>query len=290
MVYYQQEDEEARLRRQLSGKAVELACQGRWEEAEAINKSIIEKFSSDVEAYNRLGKALTELGDFAQAKEAYLKALALAPENAIAKKNLARLASLSESITTLGGKHTDFLPFRVRARKVAPEFFTTEMGKSGVVNLCNLASGEVLAKVGLGDEVQLSVKGQRLTVESAHGEYLGEVEPKHALRLVKLIKGGNGYAAAILSLGENEVQVLIREVYQDPSQMGRLSFPVQATERLRSYLEESFLRRKIAIDEAGVEESGSPEEEAEYSRAGEEPLPEGFTVVGETGDEGELGV
>ena len=40
------------------------------------------------EAYNRIGRALTELGDFNRAKEAYLKALELAPGNTIAKKIL----------------------------------------------------------------------------------------------------------------------------------------------------------------------------------------------------------
>jgi len=291
MAHYHQEDEEARLRQQLSGKAVELAVQGRWEEAEAVNRNIIERFPSDVEAYNRLGRALAELGDFAQAKQAYLKALALAPSNVIARKNLARLASLPESITTLDGKHRKSLLSRGQARRVAPEFFTTEMGKGGVVNLCNLASGEVLVKMGLGDEVQLRVKGQHLIVESAYGEYLGEVEPKRALRLIKLIKGGNRYTAAILSRGENEVQVVIREVYQHPSQVGCLSFPVQATEHLRFYIKESLLRRKLAIDDAeAVGKVDSPEEGAEYSNGEEECIPEGFSVLGEVGDERELEV
>ena len=286
MAHYHQEDEEARLRRELSGKAVDLAVQGRWEEAEAVNRNIIEKFPSDVEAYNRLGRALTELGDFAQAKQAYLKALALSPSNSIARKNLARLTSLPQ-----GGEQRKASPLRVQARGVDPEFFATEMGKSGVVNLCNLASGEVLAQMGLGDEVQLTVKGRRLIVESAYGEYLGEVEPKQALRLIKLIKGGNRYAAAILSYGENEVQVVIREVYQHPSQVGHPSFPVQATERLRSYVKESLLRRKFIIDEAEPVETGeSPGEEAEYSKGEEEPLPEGFTVLGEISNEGEIEV
>lgn len=286
MAFYHPEDEEARLRRRLSEKAVELAVQGRWEEAEAVNRNIIEKFPSDVEAYNRLGRALAELGDFAQAKQAYLKALALSPSNAIAKRNLARLTTLPE-----GDKHGKASWFRVQARRVDPEFFTTEMGKSGIVNLCNLASGEVLAKMSLGGKVQLSVKGQRLIVESAYGEYVGEVEPKHALRLIKLIKGGNRYAAAILSYEENEVQVVIREVYQHPSNVGRPSFPVQAAERLRSYIEESLLRRKLAIDEAEVVERGeSFEDEAEYSKGEEESLPEGFSVLGEIGNERELEV
>jgi len=72
---YQLEEEQALQRQRLTDKAVSLAVQGRWKEAGKLNKEIIERFPGDVEAYNRLGKALTELGEFAQAKKAYLKAL-----------------------------------------------------------------------------------------------------------------------------------------------------------------------------------------------------------------------
>ncbi|MBN2187396.1 MAG: tetratricopeptide repeat protein [Dehalococcoidia bacterium] len=287
MAHYRQEDEETRLRRRLSEKAVDLAVQGRWEEAEMVNRNIIERFPSDIEAYNRLGKALTELGDFAQAKQAYLKVLTLAPSNAIANKNLARLANLPEF---MDDKHRKILSSRARVQKVAPEFFTTEMGKSGITNLCNLVSGEVLAKMALGDEVQLRVKGQRLIVESVYGEYLGEVEPKHALRLIRLMKSGNEYAAAILNVRlPDEVHVVIKEVRQHPSQVGHIAFPVQVAEHLRSYARESFLGRKLAID--GAEAKGefeSPEEEAEYSRSEGESLPEGFSIFDDAGREREL--
>jgi len=287
MAHYRQEDEETRLRRRLSEKAVDLAIQGRWEEAEMVNRNIIERFPSDIEAYNRLGKALTELGDFAQAKQAYLKVLTLAPSNAIANKNLARLANLPE---VTDDKHRKILSSRARVQKVAPEFFTTEMGKSGITNLCNLVSGEVLAKMALGDEVQLRVKGQRLIVESVYGEYLGEVEPKHALRLIRLMKSGNEYAAAILNVRlPDEVHVVIKEVRQHPSQVGHLAFPVHVAEHLRSYARESFLGRKLAVDVAEAKgELESPEEESEYSKSDGESLPEGFSIFDDAGREREL--
>ena len=138
MTPYQQETEKVRLRQRLSEEAVGLAIQGRWEEAEAVNRDVIERFPTDVEAYNRLGRALTELEDFAQAKEVYLKALELAPSNAIAKKNLARLTSLSELAATSSGEQHKVPPLRKHFQRVAPEFFTAEVGKTGVVSLCNV--------------------------------------------------------------------------------------------------------------------------------------------------------
>jgi len=283
---YQQEEEKARLRQRLSNEAIDLALQGRWEEAEVVNRDIIEKFPADAEAYNRLGRALTELGTFDGAKEAYLKTLELAPENAIAKKNLARLTSLSESIATLNNNPQEVTTWRAQARRVALDLFITEMGKAGVVNLYNVASSDVLAKMGFGDQVHLEARGQRLIVKSEGEEYLGEVEPRQGLRLIKLMLGGNRYDAAILNVEEDKVQVIIKEVYQHPSQVGRPSFLIKATERLRTRIKEGLLRRGIITDEGEASlELGYSEEEEELGPE-DESLPEGFTVVGENGERG----
>jgi len=211
--YQQEKEEKARLRQRLSKEAIDLALQGRWEEAEAINRDIIEKFPSDVEAYNRLGRALTELGNFDGAKEAYLKALELAPDNAIAKKNLARLTSLSESMATLRSNRQKASSRKAQARRVTLDLFITEVGKAGVVNLHNVASIDVLAKMGFGDQVHLEARRQHLIVTNEGGEYLGEVEPRQGLRLIKLMRGGNRYDVAILNVEEDTVHVIIKEVY-----------------------------------------------------------------------------
>lgn len=279
---YKLEEDESLQRQRLSSEATNLAVQGRWEEAAKLNREIIERFPNDIKAYNRLGRALTEQGDFAQAREAYLKALEFAPNNVIAKKNLARLTSLPESIVTSGAE--PHKAPREPSRRVAPEFFTAEMGKTGVVSLCQVASDAVLARMGFGVQVYLRVKEQHLVVENESEEYLGEVEPKQRLRLTKLMEGGNRYAVAILSHRGNELQVLIREVYQHPSQVGHPSFPVKATERLRPRFKGSLLRHRALAEEGGaIEEIEYPEEE-EYSKGEEESLPEGFSVIGEDGE------
>jgi len=284
--YQQEEEEKARLRQRLSKEAIDLALQGKWEEAEAINRDIIEKFPSDVEAYNRLGRALTELRDFDGAKEAYLKALELAPENAIAKKNLARLTSLSESMATLRSTPQKASTSKAQARRVALDLFITEIGKAGVVNLHNVASVDVLAKMGFGDQVHLKARKQHLIVTNEDGKHLGEVEPRQGLRLIKLMRGGNRYDAAILNVEGDKVQVLIKEVYQHPSQVGHPSFPVKATEHLRTRIKESLLRRGIITDEGEVMPEAEYLEEEEELGPEEEPLPEGFTIVGEDGERG----
>jgi len=284
--YRKEEEEKARLRQRQTKEAIDLALQGRWEEAEAVNRDIIEKFPTDVEAHNRVGRALIELGDFDRAKEAYFKALELAPENAIAKKNVVRLTSLSESMASLSSEPQKASTHRTQARKVTLDLFITEMGKAGVVNLHNTTSGKALAKIAFGDQVYLESRGQHLIVVSQSGEYLGEVEPKQGLRLIKLMLGGNRYDAAILNVEEGKVQVVIKQVYQHPSQVGHPSFLVKATEHLRTRIKESLLRRGIITDESEASSELGYLEEEEYHGPEEESLPEGFTVVGEDGERG----
>jgi tetratricopeptide (TPR) repeat protein len=242
-----QEEEQVRLRRQRSKQAITLAMQGRWREAVVANQEIIASFPHDVDAYNRLGRAYIELGDYAQAKEAYQRAIEFDPYNVIAQKNLRRLPYLGEV-----GSEAD-------SDRAEPHYFIEETGKAGVVNLYRLAPPEVLARMAAGNKAYLKVDGSGLTVTNARGEYLGQVEPRHAQRLIKLMKGGNQYAAAIVSAAEDRVLVIIREAYQDPSQAGQLSFPPRGGESLRPYLSDKMLRRELEHIETEAEEPAETE-------------------------------
>ena len=222
-------------------KAIDLAMQGRWEEAIAANRTILEHSPEDVEAHNRLGRALMEMGDYPAARAAYARALELDQYNTIAKKNLKRLSQLGEPA------------LKDSRRKVVADIFIEETSKARVVNLGNLGPKETVARMAPGEEVTLHVEGQRLIAQDKHGAQLGEANPKYGLRLAKLIKGGNRYIAAISSLGDNEVKLIIREVYQHPSQMGRLSFPLEKKERFRPYVRESLLRQRLEEEETGEE-------------------------------------
>src|SRR5689334_6067934 len=87
-------DERARLRRVLPERAIALAMQNRWREAAEVNRAILKIDPHDADAYNRLGKALLELGQYQDAYDAYAQAVELAPTNMIAQKNMQRLAPL----------------------------------------------------------------------------------------------------------------------------------------------------------------------------------------------------
>lgn len=223
MAYH--EEEQTRLKRQSSKQAIALAMEGRWQEAVAANKSLIEGFPNDVDAYNRLGRAHIELGEYSLAREAYERGLEVDPYNTIAKKNLNRLSLLGETV----------VDSEAGLDKVEPQQFIEEVGKAGVVNLRRLAPPEILAKTVAGGRVNLKIEGSRLTVENSRGEYLGQVETRHGQRLIKLMQGGNKYTAAIINLTDEAVTVIIREVYQHRSQAGQPSFPSRGPEGFRPY-------------------------------------------------------
>jgi len=78
-------------KRILRQKAINLARDGRWQEALALNKKIVDEGHAEADDYNRLGKAYLELNEFGKAKESYKGTLELDPGNAIARKNLKQL-------------------------------------------------------------------------------------------------------------------------------------------------------------------------------------------------------
>ncbi len=70
----------------LTKEAIALATQGRWQEAMEINNEIIQACPEDVNAYNRLGKALIELGRYEEARDAFGRALEIAPSTPSPKR------------------------------------------------------------------------------------------------------------------------------------------------------------------------------------------------------------
>ena len=217
-----------KIRRDRAKKAIALAMDNRWEDAIAMNQSVLKHFPDDLEALNRLGKAFSEIGRNAEAVEAFEKALALSPHNGIARKNLDRLARLGDA----GGSGSAM----ASSTRTAPRVFIEESGRSGVTSLLNLASPRVLVKMAPGHVVQLEIENNKLNATDAAGDPLGRVEPKLASRLIRLINGGNNYEATVTSTGPQDLRIIIRETYKHPSQAGIVSFPSKSGGDYRVYL------------------------------------------------------
>lgn len=256
-----QTEDRARAKKQYADQAIQLALQGRWAEAAELNREIIEYFPSDVDAYNRLGKAQTELGRYGEARDAYMKGLEIDPLNSIAQKNLNRLASLGDQ---------EAAP-RPAGQKLSPQMFIEETGKTGITVLVR-PNMDIAARMTAGDQVNLHRENGSLLIQSMAGEYVGAVEPRLGRRLIKLMDGGNEYIAAISGLDSKDVRLFIRETFQHASQTGKLSFPPTVTETFRPYVKGRLLRRDLDDDEAYFDEG---DESDDWSRGEEAEETEG---------------
>ncbi|MBI2867851.1 MAG: tetratricopeptide repeat protein [Chloroflexi bacterium] len=267
MMVYKAEDK-ARLRRDREREAIAFAMQGKWKEALAANAAILDLFPEDVEAYNRQGKAYLELGRYREAKEAFEKAIRVSPNNAIAKKNLQRLEYL--------GQQKKAAP-RGEEQRAPASLFIEETGKTTVTELASPAQPKVLAQVNAGDAVDLAAQKNELIAKTPSGVYLGRVEPRIALRLIKLLQGGNRYAAAVTRVSERSIKIIIKEVFQHPSQAGKVSFPAHGPEDLRRLVAD-VLPTYEEVSEG--EEEEDEEVRREFEREWEEEEEEFSSVEG----------
>jgi len=248
-------DTTTRQRRQLGEQAIAHATHGEWEAAVETNRELLE-LGPDIDAYNRLGKALAELDRAAEALEAYEQALERDATNRIAQRNVERLRVLiaADKPVQDGKGRTD---------KAPATLFIEEMGKTGRARLINPAAPRVLAPLSPGDAVELTVEGDALQAQVG-GTAIGAVEPRIAGRLLKLIAAGNRYEAAITTLHESgsELTIIIREVFTHPANFGKVSFPTVASGGggVRPYMKGSALRYD---DEDEVEEADEESEEVE---------------------------
>ena len=207
-------EKRARLRRAKSREAIGLALEGNWAQAVEVNREVLRVFPDDVDALNRLGKAFMELGRYSAARPAFEGAARIAPYNSIAKKNLERLRHLEETARP-----------PKQGRVVSPYLFIEERGKSCMTVLEKPATLEALGRMAAGHAVILRAREHVLLVENEQGDHLGQVESKLGMRLTRLVKGGNRYEAAIISINLQDVSVIILETYRHPDTRGICSFP-----------------------------------------------------------------
>jgi hypothetical protein len=92
--------------------------------------------------------------------------------------------------------------------------------------------------------------------------------------------GGNEYTAAVVSTTEDTAAIIIREVYQHPAQVGRLSFPAKEFKSPRPYISDRVTKHE---HEPELEYEEEPEALEEEPEAVEEET--GYTIVGVEGKE-----
>ena len=253
-----------KLKQDLSREAVNLAVNGEWERATEVNKAILELFPTDVEAMNRLVKALIELGSYLDARTVSNQVIEVAPYNNIAKKNLARLDHLTAnpSATNIGASR------QANKANSAAQTFIEESGKSATTVIRNTRGNKTGVHVSPSDPVILERERNSVTVKTLDGVLLGQVEPKMGNRLARLIDGGNRYSAAVVTVNDEGMSIMIRETFKHRSLQNMLSFPTQTPSKMngngRVLLTEKMARmvREDDEDEDEDEEENVIDEEA----------------------------
>jgi tetratricopeptide (TPR) repeat protein len=246
-------EDRLRQKRTKSEQAITLAMKNRWDEAAQVNREILDIFPNEVDAFNRLGKALTELGRYGEARDAYAQAVKLDPLNGIASKNLQRLGKLAAEGSAAPAPSP-----------VDPRLFIEESGKTTVTQLTDVRRSEATAKLSAGDQLQIERRGNQLVVIDSSGQDIGRIEPKLEQHLIRLFDLGNQYAVFVTSANDQAVHAIIRETHRAASMGHRPSFrPSAAPESggVRAYTREGMLRYEIEEEEEEDDELGDEEEE-----------------------------
>ncbi len=230
------ESTKGKAKRLLEEQARQVAADGDWTAAVEVNKEIIERSPRDAAAFNRLGKAYFEMRRFRSAYEAYQQAFTLDPANVIAQRNISRLEPLKDTeaeVEAIG-----------RTRNLRAGIFVEEVGKTYVDDLVAVAPADVLTELSSGDQLTMQINGETVGCYDEDGQYIGQLEPRLARRIIELISLENEYAVYVTANTGQSVRVIIRETHKSPEMGTRLSFPRQGKISIpRAYLRDTRLFR-----------------------------------------------
>ncbi len=245
----------------MTDQAVRLAIGGRWDDAVDINRNMLTLLGEEAETYNRLGKALMEVGNIGEARSAYARSLEIDPANTIARRNLDKLGTMQEA----GGAAPSAIDTRM---------FVEESGKSTTAVL-QAIEPDIISALDAGDVVELKVEGNAVNAYKTNGEYIGMVEPRVGLRLSKLMNAGNRYSAALITAA-GDIRLMIRETYQDPSQAGKVSFPRSQKVDVRAYTRRGLLQpemEELDFDSDEGDDDLGDEPEERWNDSGGDDVP-----------------
>lgn len=229
-------DEALRQRRYMQNEAITYARNSNWEAAIDSSRQLLSSNPDDIETLNRLAKAYFENSEIDNADQTYQRVLELNAQNPIAQRMVNLIA------------RTRLAPTKVR-EFVDMRMFAVETGKSTLTSLhidtdteISLVPGEKLTLRANTQQQQIHYDGQKrpetasdsflddaiaLDIYDCNNVNLGRLDPRLATRLIRFMKLGNEYIAAVLSLNEkrDQIQIVIRESHRNPDNRHEVSFP-----------------------------------------------------------------
>lgn len=239
-------DEALRQRRYMQNEAITYARNGNWDAAIDSSRQLLSSDPNDIETLNRLAKAYFENGEIDSSEQTYQRVLEISEHNPIAR----RMVGLISRTRSAPNKTREFVDMRM---------FAIETGKSTLTNLhidtdaeISLVPGEkITLRANTQPVKQIQTDGKKkagkqaaaaassapatsflddaiaLDVYDCNDVNLGRLEPRIAARLIRFMKLGNEYSAAVLSLNEkrDQIQIVIRESHRNPDNRHEVSFP-----------------------------------------------------------------
>lgn len=234
----------------LESQATQAALEANWESAISLNKAIVKAEPEDLGAWNRLGRAYSEVGMVERAKSAYREVLKHDPYNSIALKNLDRLkVAGAKGVKITGSSVLD------------PDLFLETPGKTKILELSEVAQPEILAALHTGDKVKILPLESAVKFEDSGGTKLGLYQGELAGKLSEMLRAGSAYAAYVKSVESAGLKIFVREVERTPKYAGVASFPIQDN-GFKPYVHEGAVSSEPIVHD-GQEEMPSSVEEPE---------------------------
>ncbi len=206
---------------QLENAAIDAAIKLNWPEAIKLNEEIIKSDKKNVDAYLRLGFAYLQQGKVKAAKKFYKKALGLQPGNYTIISNLDRIKVLE---TKKMKKSTDV--------NLNPYLFLDIPSKTKSVVLVNSGQKAILAKLTIGQELQLFPKKRRIEVRTNDKEYVGCLPDDISKRMTIFIKAGSVFKCYVKESTLKEITVFLKEEKKGRKVTKYASFPVNVQANL----------------------------------------------------------
>ncbi|NTU46391.1 hypothetical protein HGA88_02085 [Candidatus Roizmanbacteria bacterium] len=250
----------------LEQQAVDAAINQEWEQAVVYNKQILDLESQNVPAFLRLGFAELQRENISAAKEYYTAVLKLQPNNQMALDNLERIAVLSEKGA--------IVPVKERT-KLDPNLFLEITGKTKSVPVVNIGQKNVLARLIVGQEIELKLKARKVEVRTRQDEYIGALPDDVSKRLIFFLKAKSTYRAYIKEANLSKVVIFIQEEKKGKKVAHYSSFPATQIQTAPSGVHGDSDEERA--DDDGEAESDSEDdfpEEDELSKLASEDLDE----------------
>lgn len=222
----------------LRQEAINAAKNGDWQQAITLNLQILEQYSTDLEAMNRLGLAYLKNDQLNLAKKTFKQVLEIDSSNIIANKHLAKLKNNEVSADIIFDNNNDFIE---------------EPGKSKIVTLHRLTGKDQLKKLKVGQTCRLQIKNRYISITDESGKHVGALPDDISFRLCKLIGNGNEYRCVIYKVSEKQCLVQIKETFRSKKNEQFVSFPNKIQNNL--ILPDDFvLEEDIPFEVIGEEE------------------------------------